>query len=90
MIIFKGHKFNYAPDLNEFQTQNKSKTLIHLDQLYPIQSMISERTVPSMFFSQFDFAIIHSTKANPWKRYIMGDRLRWNSSTQQLSNLTTD
>ena len=54
MIFFKGHKFNYAPDLNEFQTQNKSKTLIHPDQLYPIQSMISERTVPSMFFSQFD------------------------------------
>ena len=65
MIFFKGHKFNYAPDLNEFQTQNKSKTLIYPDQLYPIQSMISERTVPSMFFSQFDFAITHSTKANP-------------------------
>ena len=63
MIFFKGHKFTYAPDLNEFQTQNKSKTLIHPDQLYPIQSMISERTVPSMFFSQFDFAITHSTKA---------------------------
>ena len=63
MIFFKGHKFIYAPDLNEFQTQNKSKTLIHPDQLYPIQSMISERTVPSMFFSQFDFAITHSTNS---------------------------
>lgn len=63
--IFKGHKFTNAPDLNEFQTQNKSKTLIHPDQLYPIHSMISGRTVPSMFFSQFDFAITHSTKANP-------------------------
>lgn len=26
MIFFKGHKFNYAPDLNEFQTQNKSNS----------------------------------------------------------------